>query len=371
MKIHSSAAVALLGLQCCSLSSAFAPAAPGRATGSSTSTSTSTALNSIFMGPDRQLGQRPEQPSVGTRQRTGTPPGYDALSRPGTGTNNGLARVAPPSGRGNLGLKPLGDVKNVDQDQRRQPRDANGVIKPTQIQGGSLKTWSFPNSKVESVQVFLRTEGRPLTAKVELWQGPDNTPQQVAVYIEDGCMRPFSAVIGTPRDYPSSISVRNTATMEFPMEAILEPSREPLEVYTQNTLTGRIPSRTVQGGAVVTIPFGMPVQSVAVLLRTDGRPLNARIELLQGPNNNKQVMEIYSEDGLDRPFFTILETPGVGNVVRVVNTATMEFPITADIQPYMVDEYYDETEFYNSMKAQNDVGKSRSARDGYFFLNMP
>jgi hypothetical protein len=265
----------------------------------------------------------------------------------------------------------MGDVQNVDQMQRQpQPRDAYGGIKPVQIQGGSLRTWSFPSSRVESVQVFLKTEGRPLTANIELWQGPDNTPQQVAVYIEDGAARPFSAVIGTPRDYPSSISVRNTATMEFPMEAILEPSTEPLESYTRTSMTGRIPSRTIQGGAVVTIPFGMSVQSVAVLLRTDGRPLNARIELLQGPNNNKQVMEIYAEDGLDRPFYTILETPGVGNVVRIVNTATMEFPITADVQPYMVDEYYDEAEFYDSLKAQ-DSGKSRSARDGYFFLNMP
>jgi hypothetical protein len=265
----------------------------------------------------------------------------------------------------------MGDVKNVDQIQRRMQRDANGAIKPVQIQGGSLRTWSFPSSKVESVQVFLRTEGRPLTANVELWQGPDNTPQQVAVYIEDGATRPFSAVIGTPRDYPNSISVRNTATMEFPMEAILEPSLEPLEAYTRGTLTSRIPSKTVQGGAVITIPFGMSVQSVAILLRTDGRPLNARIELLQGPNNNKQVMEIYSEDGLDRPFYTILETPGVGNVVRIVNTATMEFPLTADVQPYMVDEYYDEAEFYNSMKKNEDMTKSRRSRDGYFFLNMP
>jgi hypothetical protein len=94
---------------------------------------------------------------------------------------------------------------------------------------------------------------------------------------------------------------------------------------------------TVQGGALVTYPFDPAVQSVQVMLNTDGRNLKARIELIQGPNNDKQIVEFYSSDGNKRPIYLVLETPGTGNVVRIINQNPVEFPLTAYVGPYEVD----------------------------------
>lgn len=265
--------------------------------------------------------------STGTFAYSGTTTGFEAASSSRT--------AATPNGA------PVEAI--AKRPEARRAKELWESTVPVIIHGSSLRTWSFANPNVERVQILLRTEGRPMHANIDLWHGPDNTPQKMAVYIEDGALRPFSAFVETPRS-PNAVAVYNTGQLEFPLAAVVEADilTEPLSSMVLGN------PRVVQGGALHTYPFAASVQSVAVLLKTDGRPLNARIELLQGPNNNKQVMEVYTEDGLERPFYIVIETPGSGNVVRIVNTATMEFPLTAHLEPVVVDSTYSGSPYSNN-----------------------
>jgi hypothetical protein len=47
-------------------------------------------------------------------------------------------------------------------------KDVWDTLSPIKVQGGSLRTWSFTTPAIDSVQVHLKTEGRPLNANGEL-----------------------------------------------------------------------------------------------------------------------------------------------------------------------------------------------------------
>lgn len=235
------------------------------------------------------------------------------------------------------------------------------------IQGGSIETWSFPSPAIERVQVILESDGRPVNGRIDLWQGPDNAPQIISVFLEDGTERPFCAIVETPGG-SNAVAVRNTGNLEFPLIASVEPDRGFAASLTTNISDQH--ARKVQGGAVYAVPIGASIASAKVLLVTDGRPLNARIEILQGPNNSKQVMEIYSEDGLTRPFLAAIETPGTGNTMRIINTATWEFPLLACVVPHVIEQTANDWSMMKVPEPIEGTGKeeyeSRVSNEFYF-----
>lgn len=99
----------------------------------------------------------------------------------------------------------------------------------------------------------------------------------------------------------------------------------------------RTNGRSIQGGAIRSFKFAPKVEKLQVLLETSGLPLCARIEISQGPDNNKQVMDIYSEDGKRFPLYLAVDLPsstGLGHVMRIINASTMEFPIKVWVDSY-------------------------------------
>jgi hypothetical protein len=204
------------------------------------------------------------------------------------------------------------------------------------IQGGALRTCSFPESERLSVYLTadenLKYGGGIVKAKIDLNQGPDNTPFSMEVYSGKGNYRPFKAVIETPGS-GSSLFIRNIGDLEFPLTAQVT-AGDSKDVALNGLMSLQTAPKIVQGGAILTFPLDSSVSSVKVRLSTtsNGRPLNALIELVQGPNAPKVTVQLYTESGLDRPFFGVIDTPGAGNTVRIVNTAGGAFPLTVWVE---------------------------------------
>lgn len=248
------------------------------------------------------------------------------------------APVAPPKNRQEDDTSaPLKGRDVVDAERRLQLAQAGmaapdvwNTSAPRKIQGrGAVKTWSI-REHTERVQVLLKARNSmPLKADLEVWNGPDNTPLKLHVVSENGSVHPLSLVLNTP-DMQNAIAIKNMGLMEFPMESVVlgdSPDAEAGRIVQQLGDLGE--AREINGEAMESFPFAPQVEAVQILLKTDGRPLHARLELTQGPGHVKQYVDVFSENGLEQPLFCVLDTPGVhGATIRVVNTGTLVFPLT-------------------------------------------
>lgn len=218
-----------------------------------------------------------------------------------------------------------------------------------QVQGGSRRTWSYGSGhpdQMDEMHVELGSDGRPMDAEFELWQGPGNSPVRSRVYGDNGNNRRVYASVGTGgRGYTNTASIQNTGPLEFPINAEVGGRRPFVSAYSGATSTrggagmrngqgGGSQSQTIQGGALRTFTFDPSIGSVQVHCTSQGYPISANIEILQGPNSDRQGIELYSDDGRAKPVSYLLELPGYGSTIQIENTGPMTYPITVSVVPY-------------------------------------
>ena len=198
---------------------------------------------------------------------------------------------------------------------------------------------------MDQMHVELGSDGRPVDAEFELWQGPGNTPVKSRVYGDDGYARPVYASVGTGgRAWgTNTASIRNRGPLEFPINANMHPgSPYGMSAYqgvVQPTAGRGFPggahqTQRIQGGSLRTFTIGPSIGSVQVHLRSEGLPITAKIEILQGPNSGRQGIDLYSDDGRHKPVSYLLELPGHGSTISITNEGPMEYPLTAEVVPY-------------------------------------
>uniref|UniRef100_A0A7S2YPK7 Uncharacterized protein n=1 Tax=Entomoneis paludosa TaxID=265537 RepID=A0A7S2YPK7_9STRA len=283
------------------------------------------------------------------------------------------------------------------------------------IQGGTRQTFSKRGGGYDDSQTVLElgSEGRPLYANVETWEGPDNTRASLNFYSQDGLDYGVRVLQGSRygRDNwnDETVSIRNTGPMEYPMQARVDNVRGGAGRYASygggmstpttsrggayrsssyndgyvresngdafrsyggssssygyggrtssisgssysSSYGGSVPTgvnaKTIQGGGATRHwQLSPEVQSVKVELHSQGLPIMARIELLQGPNNVKTLGEVYQEDGYERPFVCVLDTGDSEytynkGTIQIINEGPMEFPIVASVEAHEVMAYY-------------------------------
>lgn len=233
----------------------------------------------------------------------------------------------------------------------------------TQVQGGALRTWPIKDPRVDRVLISLisggPSEGNPCKAEVTVTQGPGNTPLTCNVYSGKGSYRKIRFLVENPFPH-SSVFVRNTNSVEYPFTCRIQPCvSEPqpntdMPVLPPSLYDMKNP-RLLQGsGSVVNYPLDGSVDMAKVSIRTDGRPMELMIELIQGPNAPKYTFNLYTQNGLERPFYAILETPGAGNMIRIKNVHKREMPCYVEVEPFE-DEIVPPSSAYKRMEKPKPI----------------
>lgn len=185
----------------------------------------------------------------------------------------------------------------------------------------------------DRVQMLLKTNGRPLKARVELWCGPIRRTHFCDLDLMNGEQTQFRSCLkfkAVDSAGPQTLQINTKEADAFPVQVALDvfASAERSETHMERfehiweTAT-KIYS---QGdGSIRNVQIADHVKSVQLLVWSKDvgkKSFKANIELLQGPNNKRQYYEMQCGGG-SQPYHAILETPGSGWTLRLTNKKTI------------------------------------------------
>lgn len=101
------------------------------------------------------------------------------------------------------------------------PSLGNNLSAPKEIHGGDLTTFGF-DPEVKHVYVEISSDGMPIYAKVELYQGPMTAKAVADIYTDSGVIRPWSAVIPMP-GAGASLCILNEGPVAYPLTVRMDP----------------------------------------------------------------------------------------------------------------------------------------------------
>lgn len=212
------------------------------------------------------------------------------------------------------------------------PEDLWGDDKKADIRiegGKTLKTFAMP-ADAERVQYIIKSpNGRPVKAKAELWIGPIRCVHEMIYNCMDGGDFPLKATLQFKKLSPV-LKISTDGSFEFPLVCgVFVPSKEESakigetcwDMWDNAAMKERVQGGSTidgKGGAIRTFPIDPAWEKTQIMVSSRDvgkKSFKTNIEVLQGPNNAKQHINLRC-GGSTQPYHAIIDTPGPGWMLR-------------------------------------------------------
>jgi len=198
------------------------------------------------------------------------------------------------------------------------------------IEGGkTLQTFKMP-AHAERVQYILSSpNGRPVKGKVELWIGPNRCVHELFYDCMGGFSFPLKATLQFKKLEPV-LKVATYGEFEFPLQCgvwVPEPEESKAiggickDMFYSAPMKEAVQGGSTldnKGGAIRSFSIDPSWEKTQVMVWSGDvgkKSFKTNIEILQGPNNQKQHLNLRC-GGSTQPYHFVIDTPGPDWMIR-------------------------------------------------------